>query len=67
MRVYRYLSEEELNNMREGNVADLGRDGGIIKIAQRKYKMKRILVLFDGSSSRDAKFQSGRMIDPVHR
>lgn len=40
MRVYRYLSEDELNNMKDGNVSDLGRDGGFIKIAQRKYKMK---------------------------
>ena len=40
MRVYRYLSESELNNMISGNTSSLGCDGQYIKIAQRKYKTK---------------------------
>ena len=40
MRVYRYLSEPELNNMISGKTSELGQDGTFIKIAQRKYKTK---------------------------
>lgn len=40
MKVYRYISENELNNIITGNTDEIGCDGQYIKIAERKYKTK---------------------------